>query len=102
VKKIIIFLAILVVIVIQLSRAMGIRNYDMPRSSKTREAIDAYQKNPSEATMAIIREFTAQDASHNLRRDRVFFGLMIIGDIFAVCLCWNYAFKRPRPEKPQV
>ncbi|MGA9779934.1 MAG: hypothetical protein ACLPRE_13200 [Limisphaerales bacterium] len=65
-----------------------------PRSPEMAQALRAFETNRSAATEAAMWEQVRRDDLRDTRRDKAIFGLMLLADVVAIYLFWNYGIKK--------
>jgi hypothetical protein len=82
--------AILAVLLAEICWALGYRNLANPASPETGRAIRFYRANPSEETKAAMLEQMQRDVSRNVRRNELYFALMLAADVAAIYFLWKF------------
>src|SRR5581483_1120421 len=72
-----------------------------PRSPEMAQALRAFEANRSAATEAAMWEQVRRDDLRDRQRDKVIFGLMLLVDVLAVCLFWNYGITKAATNSRQ-
>jgi len=65
-----------------------------PRSPEMAQALRAFETNRTPATEAAMWEQVRRDDLHDLHRDEILLGLMLLADAVAVYLFWNYGARK--------
>jgi len=58
------------------------------------QALRAFETNRSAATEAAMWEQVRRDDLRDTRRDEAIFGLMLLANVVAIYLFWNYGIKK--------